>query len=213
VLLAVCLLPAATRCAQAQTRLGPNAPVTYDNKYEIYGGLNYMNFKAGENLPKRMNLGGAEISGTYWLTNKWGLVAEYRGEAIVDAIGAEKIRGTRILIPRAQVAREVLAKLLRKQGASEVVVAPAYKTIAPTEAALNGLPYDLVAFTSSSTASNFVAIRGKPPPGTRAAAIGPITGATAEQLGFEVVVKPRDYTVPALVVAICNYFASQPPAR
>ena len=67
--------------AQAQTKLGPAAPVTYDNKYEIYGGLNYMNFKAGENLPKRMNLGGAEIEGTYWLTGKIGLAAEYRGDA------------------------------------------------------------------------------------------------------------------------------------
>ena len=45
--------------AQAQTRIGPAPPITYDNKYELYGGLNYMDFKAGENLPKRMNLGGA----------------------------------------------------------------------------------------------------------------------------------------------------------
>ena len=80
-LLAVCLLPAVSRSVQAQTKLGPAAPVTYDNKYELYGGLNYMNFKAGENLPKRMNLGGAEIEGTYWLTGHWGLAAEYRGEA------------------------------------------------------------------------------------------------------------------------------------
>jgi hypothetical protein len=40
-----------------------------------------MNFKAGENLPKRMNLGGAEIEGSYWLTGKLGLAAEYRGGA------------------------------------------------------------------------------------------------------------------------------------
>jgi hypothetical protein len=71
----------AARNVQAQTKLGPAAPVTYDNKYEIYGGLNLMNFKAGENLPKRMNLGGAEIAGTYWITPKIGLTAEYRGEA------------------------------------------------------------------------------------------------------------------------------------
>jgi hypothetical protein len=67
--------------AQAQTKLGPASPVTYDNKYEVYGSLNFMNFKAGENLPKRMNLGGGEFLGTYWLTPKWGLGAEYRGEA------------------------------------------------------------------------------------------------------------------------------------
>ncbi len=92
VLLATCLLPAATRSAQAQTRLGPAAPVTYDNKYEVYGGLNYMNFKAGENLPKRMNLGGGEFEGTWWVTPKWGAAAEYRGDA-----------GTTQVLPGAQV--------------------------------------------------------------------------------------------------------------
>ena len=80
-LLVACVLPAATQGAKAQTKIGPAAPVTYDNRYELYGGLNLMNFKAGENLPKRMNLGGAEIEGTYWLTSKLGIAAEYRGEA------------------------------------------------------------------------------------------------------------------------------------
>ena len=65
VLLVACLLPVATQSMRAQTKIGAAPPVTYDNKYELYGGLNFMNFKAGENLPKRMNLGGAEISGTY----------------------------------------------------------------------------------------------------------------------------------------------------
>jgi hypothetical protein len=81
VLLVACVLPMATEAAKAQTRIGPAAPVTYDNRYELYGGLNYMNFETGQNLPKRMNLGGAEISGTYWLTPKWGVTADYRGEA------------------------------------------------------------------------------------------------------------------------------------
>jgi hypothetical protein len=67
--------------AQAQTKLGPAAPVTYDNKYEVYGGLNYMNFMAGQALPKRMNLGGAEIEGTYWVSPNWGVTADYRGGA------------------------------------------------------------------------------------------------------------------------------------
>src|ERR1700733_8774197 len=49
------------------SKIGPVAPVTYDNKYEIFGGLNYMNFQAGQNLPNRMNLGGGEVLGTYWL--------------------------------------------------------------------------------------------------------------------------------------------------
>jgi hypothetical protein len=75
--------------AEAQDKLGPAAPVTYANKFELYGGLNFMNFQAGQALPKRMNLGGGEIEGTYWLTHNWGLAADYRGEAgttPVDAI-------------------------------------------------------------------------------------------------------------------------------
>jgi hypothetical protein len=67
--------------AQTPQKLGSAPPVTYDNRYEVYGSLNLMNFQAGQNLPKRMNLGGGEFLGTYWLTRKWGLGAEYRGEA------------------------------------------------------------------------------------------------------------------------------------
>jgi uroporphyrinogen III methyltransferase/synthase len=48
---------------------------------------------------------------------------------------------------------------------------------------------------------------------TKVAAIGPITASTARQLGFDVVVEPRDYTIPALVAAIRDYFASQRSAR
>jgi hypothetical protein len=62
-------------------KLGPAAPVTYDNKYEVYGGINFMNFQAGQNLPKRMNLAGAEVSLTYFLTPRLGVTGDYRGEA------------------------------------------------------------------------------------------------------------------------------------
>ena len=71
----------------ANTKIALAAPVTYDNKYEFYVGLNFMNFQAGQNLPKRMNLGGGEFLATYWLpgdhwfTNHIGVGAEYRGEA------------------------------------------------------------------------------------------------------------------------------------
>jgi hypothetical protein len=65
----------------ANSKIALAAPVTYDNKYEIFGGLNFMNFQAGQNLPKRMNLGGADILGTYWLTKNLGLGADYRFDA------------------------------------------------------------------------------------------------------------------------------------
>lgn len=59
-------------------KLGPADPVTYANKWELYGGVNFMNFQAGRALPKRMNLGGTEGSITYWLNKKVGLTADYR---------------------------------------------------------------------------------------------------------------------------------------
>jgi hypothetical protein len=80
--------------ARAQTRIGPAPPVTYDNKYELYGGLNYMNFKAGEDLPNRMNFGGAEIEGTWWMTPKLGIAADYRGEAgTTDVLPVSRVYG------------------------------------------------------------------------------------------------------------------------
>jgi hypothetical protein len=80
-LTAVVLFDMGAAAARAQGRTGAPPPVTYDNKYQIYGGLLYMNFKAGENLPKRMNLGGAEVEGTWWITPRLGVAADYRGAA------------------------------------------------------------------------------------------------------------------------------------
>ena len=47
--------------------LAPYVGPTYDNRWEVYGGVNLMNGQAGQNLPKRFNMGGAEVMGTYWL--------------------------------------------------------------------------------------------------------------------------------------------------
>ena len=73
---------AMTLSAAAQnTKIGPAAQASYDNKYEVYGGINFMNFQAGQNLPNRMNLAGAELMATYWFTGRLGAVVDYRGEA------------------------------------------------------------------------------------------------------------------------------------
>jgi uroporphyrinogen III methyltransferase / synthase len=140
--------------------------------------------------------------------------AEYRAEAVIDAIGAERIAGARILIPRAEIAREILPEMLRHHGAREVVVAPAYRTAMPAATDADGIraliaadAIDLVSFTSSSTVANFAAMAGVPVKGLKAAAIGPITAETARAHGFEVVVAPTAYTVEALIAAIVEYYA------
>jgi len=69
------------------SKIAVAAPVTYDNKYELYGSINFMNFMAGQHLPQRMNLGGGEFLFTYWLSSSkrflrnLGPGVEYRGEA------------------------------------------------------------------------------------------------------------------------------------
>ena len=50
----------------------------YDNRWEIYGGVIFMNGQAGQNTPVRYNMGGAEAMGTYWLTSRWGAIADVR---------------------------------------------------------------------------------------------------------------------------------------
>ncbi len=63
--------------------LAPYTGPKYDNRWEIYGGLNFMNGQAGQNQPgRRYNMGGGEVMGTYWLgrarVKKLGVVADYR---------------------------------------------------------------------------------------------------------------------------------------
>ncbi|MBF6559931.1 MAG: uroporphyrinogen-III C-methyltransferase [Candidatus Binataceae bacterium] len=140
--------------------------------------------------------------------------AEYRAEALIGALGPARIAGARILIPRAEVARAILPEMLIAHGAREVIVAPAYRTIPAAGADAERIralaaagAIDLVTFTSSSTVTNYCAIAGAPPAGLKAAAIGPITAATARAHGFTVVAEPAQYTVAALADEIVRYFA------
>jgi hypothetical protein len=62
------------------TGIDEPTPVKYSNMFEVYGGINLMEFTAG-NLPKRATLGGAEVLGTYWATHRLGIGVDARGEA------------------------------------------------------------------------------------------------------------------------------------
>ena len=73
------LLAACTTAAlHAQDTFRPAQPVTYTQKYEVFGGINYMNGQAGQNLPKRFNMAGGEVMATDWLTPKYGVAADVR---------------------------------------------------------------------------------------------------------------------------------------
>ena len=138
---------------------------------------------------------------------------KYVAESVVAALW-ERVRGKRVLLVRAKVARDVIPEELRKAGA-RVHVVEAYETVVPEESrarlqqALSdpkGRP-TAITFTSSSTARNFVTLLGSDEPaktlhGIILASIGPVTSATLRELGLHVDVEAQEFTIPGLVKAL-----------
>lgn len=161
---------------------------------------------------------------------------EYVAESVVRSL-RRKVRGKRVLLVRAKVARDVIPRELRKAGA-HVEVVEAYETVVPEssrrrlQAALKSAkrrPH-VVTFTSSSTVRNFIDLmnfggakargqecgrhsggRGRPPhmdlSGIRMASIGPVTSATLRELGLAVDIKAEEFTISGLVAAIAKHLS------
>lgn len=129
---------------------------------------------------------------------------EYRAEAILDDIG--DVAGMRVLLPRADIARPALARGLESMGA-EVDEVAAYRTVLgePDQAAFDALRagVDVITFTSSSTVRNFLTLTADLDYGNPLiACIGPITAATARDVGLHVDVEAREYTIDGLLDAL-----------
>jgi uroporphyrinogen III methyltransferase/synthase len=142
--------------------------------------------------------------------------SEYRAESIFEGLKKEDLKGKRLLIPRARLARDVLPQELRKTGAS-VDVVEVYQTIRPAGNAeevkrlLRNKSISAITFTSSSTVSNFADLVGINEVrdlmgGVAIASIGPITAERARTLGIKTTVMPEEFTIPALVEALAEYF-------
>jgi uroporphyrinogen-III synthase len=149
---------------------------------------------------------------------------EYVAESVVASL-RRKVKGKRVLLARAKVARDVIPRELRKLGA-RVDVVEAYETVIPQSsrqglraalASQKGRP-DWITFTSSSTVRNFVALLGESRgrvgsdhtsprsnrrlKGVRLASIGPVTSSTLREFGLAVDVEAAEYTIPGLIKAI-----------
>ena len=156
--------------------------------------------------------------------------AEYHAEAAAGAMRASgPIAGQKVLFPKSDIAREVLAAELRKEGAlvTEVV---AYRTMPQSGREGDARESDpdiykmllerqiaAVTFTSASSVRHFVAALGEDQAAdllrtTVVASIGPVTAEAAQQLGITSTIVPKEYTVPALVQALVDHFTS-PKAR
>ena len=143
---------------------------------------------------------------------------EYVAESIVRALRA-KVKGKRVLLVRASVARDVIPRRLREAGA-KVEVVDAYQTILPrgSAAKVKALlsnpkrrPH-AITFTSSSTVRNFVKMAGRSPlEGVLLASIGPVTSATLRDCGLQAHAEAREYTMKGIVAALRKAFTRRAP--
>lgn len=138
---------------------------------------------------------------------------EYVAEAVVEEM-RNQVKGERVLLVRAKVARDVIPNALRELGA-KVHVMEAYETVVPESSRttiLEALNSDkkpaVITFTSSSTVKNFVELVGQETinsgllDSVKLASIGPVTSTTLKELGLRVDVEAKEYTIPGLVEAI-----------
>ena len=141
----------------------------------------------------------------------------YRAEAVVEAFRKENLQNKKVLLPRAAEARPVLPVELRKMGAAvdEVTTYLTEKVVDRTDFLIEQLTakrIDLITFTSSSTARNFKALLPSDNfkdllDGVTIASIGPITTDTAAELGFDVHITARTYTIAGLCDAIVKHYS------
>jgi len=142
------------------------------------------------------------------------VTSEYTAEGLANALEGWELNRLRVLVPRAEVARDALPSLLANRGA-QVEILPVYRAVCPADAGpalmrlFEGEGVDVITFTASSTVSNFVrafpedrlpAVLGD----AEIACMGPVTADTARKLGLPVSIVAREYTTHGLVQAIAE---------
>ncbi len=123
--------------------------------------------------------------------------------AAFDRLGP--VAGQRFLLARADIARQTLAEGLVERGAL-VDEIPAYRTV-PIEGGPLPPAADIVTFTSSSTVQGYVNCLGGRAPAeflkhSQVVCIGPITAATAAELGVPVNAVAENYTIAGMLAIL-----------
>src|SRR6266516_1721487 len=137
---------------------------------------------------------------------------EFVAESIVREFQKQGgVENLRVLLVRAEKARDLLPKQLSALGAI-VDEAFAYRTVPDTRDTTGARRQlleegaDLITFTSSSTVENFLALGFPWPKGMQVASIGPITSKTARDRGLKIDVEAHSHDIDGLVQAIRDFF-------
>jgi uroporphyrinogen III methyltransferase/synthase len=138
------------------------------------------------------------------------------GEEIARAVIERSVPGDRVLVYRAQDARDVVPRMLEAAGRVATVV-PAYKTVVPNdpEFANKAASAEVLTFTSASTVRGFAELLGGEPAAARVArgkcvaCIGPVTARAASETGLQVDVVAATFTTAGLLDALEAHFATR----
>ena len=141
----------------------------------------------------------------------------YVAEDVVRSL-RKLVKGEKVLLVRAKIARDVIPQQLQEAGA-DVEVVEAYQTVIPDEAkqrmqqVFEDQAPDAITFTSSSTVKNFLSIVvGTDIPAKleriKFASIGPVTSDTLREYGMPVHVEADEYTMEGLAQALVRLFGS-----
>src|SRR5437762_4634286 len=140
---------------------------------------------------------------------------EFVAEAIVKEFRKQGgIENLRILLVRAEKARDVLPKELSALGAIldeglAYRTAPETRDTTGARRQLANEGADLITFTSSSTVENFLELGLPLPKGMQVASIGRITSKTARDHGLKIDIEARRHDIDGLVEAIRDFFSKK----
>ena len=147
-----------------------------------------------------------------------GIIADFMPTSFVAGSAVDELNdlgmdGKRVLLPQAEIARDVLRQGLIELGAS-VDAIPVYRTVTPEKTAemlreilTEGI--DIATFTSSSTASNLVELLEGNTSALKdatIACIGPITAERAADLGLSADIVATEHTIAGLIEAVESHF-------
>jgi len=140
--------------------------------------------------------------------------ARKRGSAEARKEKTSTLSGLRFLLPRAEVAREILPDKIKELG-GEIDVVTAYRAVKPVthgkrlKRFLKEGKITVATFTSAATFKNFLEITGEDADGllkdVAIAVIGPVTKKAIEKAGLKVSIMPKEATIDAMVNEIIKW--------
>ncbi len=134
-------------------------------------------------------------------------------ESLLEAFPDPSAPDARVLIARAEQARDVLPAGLTERG-YRVEILPVYRTVraSPAPAVLERVrtgAVDAITFTSSSTVDNLCDLLGAvPDPQPVVVSIGPVTSETARARGLRVDAEAEEHTIDGLVATLLDVLAA-----